>query len=145
MIQRIQTIFLALVSGTFAGQFLLPFASSQKTEQVFFEDALYNVQDHIGLLIITGLGILVAMGAIFLYNNRSLQLRLTYVTIVMAILLPILAVWLFFNAGNQMTEGNGVDDGFGLYLPLLGVVFGGLAARFIKKDEKLVKSMDRLR
>ncbi len=145
MIQRIQTIFLALASGTFAGQFLLPFASSEGKEQVFFEDSIYNIQDHVGLLIITILGIVGALGAIFLFKNRPLQLRITYISIVMAILLPILAIWLFFNAGHQMVEGNGVEDGLGLYLPVLGVVFSGLAARFIKKDDKLVKSMDRLR
>ena len=37
------------------------------------------------------------------------------------------------------------DDQIGLYLPILSIVFLGLALRSIGKDEKLVKSMDRLR
>jgi len=38
-----------------------------------------------------------------------------------------------------------VNDGFGIYLPLIGIIMAVLANRFIKKDDKLVKSMDRLR
>jgi len=37
------------------------------------------------------------------------------------------------------------DDGMGLYLPFVFLLFGFLAQRFIQKDEKLVQSMDRLR
>lgn len=37
------------------------------------------------------------------------------------------------------------DDSPGLFMPLAFLVFGILALRFINKDEKMVKSMDRLR
>ncbi len=145
MIQRIQSIFLFLSAATFGGQFIFPFASSQAKESVFFADSIYNIQDHVGLLVLTILGIVTALGAIFLFRNRPVQLRITYLSIVLAIILPVLAVLLFLNAGHQLDDANAVNDQFGLYLPILGIVFSGLAARFIKKDDNLVKSMDRLR
>jgi len=44
-----------------------------------------------------------------------------------------------------MAQEAQVNDQFGMYLPLVGLLFSGLAIHFIRKDEKLVKSMDRLR
>ena len=38
-----------------------------------------------------------------------------------------------------------INDEFGMYLPVAGIIFALLAYRFIQKDNKLVKSMDRLR
>jgi hypothetical protein len=46
---------------------------------------------------------------------------------------------------SVMQSGVTPDDGLGLYTPIVGLVLSLLAARFIKKDENLVKSMDRLR
>lgn len=145
MIQRIQSIFLLISSGSFFGQFAVPFASSSNAGPNYFSDLMYNIHDNIGMLIMAIVGGVIALGAIFLFKNRQLQLRMSYLVIVLSILLPALAILLFFRSGNTMDSVVGIEDGIGLYLPIVGVVFGALSSRFIQKDQKLVKSMDRLR
>jgi len=144
MIQRIQSIFLLLAGIAFLGLLKLPFASSQEVISPFFEDKLFTVNDHVILLVLAILGGVIALANIFLFNNRSLQSRLCIILIILAIFLPALAAWLIFSQqGNP--SSNGIDDGLGLFLPVVALIFAVLANIFIKKDDKLVKSMDRLR
>ncbi len=145
MIQRIQTIFLALASGSFFSQFGLAFARSTESESGFFADLAYTIHDHIGLLVLTILGGLVSLVAIFLYNNRPLQLRIAYIGIVLAVIVPALALFLFFSTGYKLDDANRINDSAGIYVPLVSILLLALAARFINKDEKLVRSSDRLR
>lgn len=145
MIQRIQSIFLAISASAYAGLFGLPFASSDISTSQFLKDKIYNIQDHIVLIILTGLGILLCLVSIFLYKNRALQARLSIFSIVTAILLIIAAVILFYNEANKMLASANVSDQFGLYLPFISILFSALALRYIRKDDNLVKSMDRLR
>ncbi len=145
MIQRIQSIFLLLSGGTFFAQFGLPFATSETAGGNYLSDAVYNIQDHTALLVLAILGGALALGAIFLFKNRPLQMRLSYLVIVLSIILPVAAAMLFLQAGNSLDGSSGINDGFGLYMPILGIIFTILAIRFIKKDDNLVRSMDRLR
>ncbi len=146
MIQRIQSIFLLLASGATFGLFGLPFASTSDvvSKSSIFSDALFNLQDHIALLVIFGLGGLLALVAIFLFKNRKLQLNLSRFALIANVIGLVLAIILFMQdkANLGVAEPN---DEAGLYMPFIAVVFLGLALRFISKDEKLVKSMDRLR
>lgn len=144
MIQRIQSIFLLVASAAFFLQFVFPFANSSDAGSNFFSDMVYNIQDHPILLVLACLGGAVAAACIFLYSNRPLQVRLSYLVVILSILLPAAAILLFLQAGNVLTDG-GVEDSLGLYLPIASLVCGILAVRFIKKDDNLVRSMDRLR
>ncbi len=145
MIQRLQSIFLFLSSASFFSHFGFSFAKTDAPGPNFFADQVYNIQDNIGLLIMAVLSGLLAFGIIFLFNNRKLQLKLSYIVIVLAILLPVLASLLFLNAGNSMENTQGIQDSIGLYMPIVSVILTWLAIRFINKDEKIVQSMDRLR
>jgi hypothetical protein len=145
MIQRIQSVFLLLCSASFFGLFGVPFATSSVSLPELFSDMVYNVSDNIILLILCILGGIISLGAIFLYNNRGLQLKMSYVATMLSILLPLTAFLLVYNEGTGSANADKIDDAPGLYLPLLGLVFSVLAARFIQKDENTVKSMDRLR
>jgi len=145
MIQRVQSIFLFLASLFFGGQFLVPFANSTKSISGFLTDLKYDIFDNPILLVITGLGAVICLASIFLFKNRSLQMKLSYIGIVLSILLPLTAVILFINNSSHISEQSHLNDQAGLYLPLGSILCLGLALRFIKKDEKLVKSMDRLR
>lgn len=145
MIQRIQSIFYLLVSGAFFAQFAVPFATSEQPMENYFSDSIYNIQDHVAMIVLTVLGGILALINIFLFKNRPLQIRLGYMIISLGILLPIVAALLMLNDGNPVAEGVSIDDKLGLYLPILVVVFGFLANKYVKKDNNLVKSMDRLR
>lgn len=145
MIQRIQSLFLLLASASFWSEFGLSFATSDEASPGFLSDMVYNIQDHGVLLALTILGGVISLGAIFLFNNRALQLRLSYLTVVMAILLPLVAFLLIYNDGTSFGEASNLQDGLGIYPPILALICGILAGRYIGKDDKLVKSMDRLR
>ena len=146
MIQRIQSIFLLLASGAAFGLFGLPFAST--TEQVagssLFSDSLFSITDHPVLLALFCLAGGLALISIFLFKNRKSQLLLGRLAIVANIIGLVFAIILFIQDKDTL-GANSPNDGLGLYLPLLFLVFGLLAQRFILKDEKLVRGMDRLR
>ncbi len=145
MIQRIQTIFLFLTALVFAALFKVPFAISDKPSAQILSDGVFDITDHPVLTGLTVAGILLAAISIFLFRKRKVQLKLGYLLMVVAILLPVIAFLLFTNASAEVDPSVKVEDQLGLFFPLLAILFAVLANRFIKKDDKLVKSMDRLR
>ncbi|MBC7885961.1 MAG: DUF4293 domain-containing protein [Saprospiraceae bacterium] len=145
MIQRIQSIFLLLSGGSFFGLFAVPFATSEVAIPQLLADMVYNVQDSPILMVLCALGGVVSLVAIFLFNNRELQIKLSYMATIFAFLLPLVAFLLIYNERTFTTQADSIDDQFGLYMPFISLIFSILAARFIRKDENTVKSMDRLR
>ncbi len=145
MIQRIQSIFLLLSGVSFFSLFGVPFATSTVAIPKLLSDMIYNVQDSPILMVLCGLGGLLSIAAIFLFNNRPLQLKMSYLAIVVSILLPLVAFLLLFNEQTFTTQSDKINDAFGLYLPFISLILSILAARFIGKDENTVRSMDRLR
>ena len=141
MIQRIQTIFLILAAAAAFALFKLPFATTSEPVQAsFFADKVYDINDHMALLgLFAGAGAL-ALVSIFLFKNRTLQMNLTKLALLVNVVGLILAAYFFSSSGSDSGEA-----GLGVYLPVAFVVFGLLALKYIRKDENLVKSMDRLR
>lgn len=129
----------------FFSLFLVPFATSSVALPQLFNDLVYNINDNPILLILSIAGGLISIIAIFLFNNRVLQLRLSYVVTVLSILLSLVALLLIYNEGTGSTNADKIEDQYGIYLPLISLIFSILAARFINKDENTVRSMDRLR
>jgi len=145
MIQRIQTIFLLLAAACFAILFITPMATSDKPTAQFLSDKVYTVQDHIALLGLTILGATIAIVTIFLYNNRKLQIKLGYGIMLMAIVLSLMSfLFLTNDTVNQDTTAQ-IHDQWGMFIPLVSVLLAVLANHYIRKDDQLVKSMDRLR
>ena len=146
MIQRIQSVFLFLASGACFGLLALPFAKSSEAiaQSAFFADGIFSIVDHPAIMgIFLGAGVL-SLVSIFLFNNRTNQARVAQLAIVANIIGLILAVVLFMQ--DSATQGAvTVEDQFGLYLPPIALVFLFLAIRAIRKDDKKVRSMDRLR
>ena len=145
MIQRIQTVFLLIAAIAFFLLFQFPFAYSDIANDGFLADKDFDIYDNIILLILAALGGVISLIAIFLYKNRPLQIRLAYLVIIVGILLIIVAVVLFYNEAASIMQKAGIYDGAGIYMPVLAFIAGFLAARFIRKDEQLVRSADRLR
>ena len=93
---------------------------------------------YIPILLLTILLFLTALVAVFMYKQRKLQLRIT----IAGIIVSILTLVLYFMQTRKFASGT-----FSL-TALLAVavpIFFILAARGIYKDEKLVRSLDRLR
>ncbi|MDQ3017936.1 MAG: DUF4293 domain-containing protein, partial [Bacteroidota bacterium] len=89
--------------------------------------------------------IILALVALFMFKKRPVQMKLGYLIIVVAILLPLISFLLFTKASAEVDPTVQVYDQAGMYMPIAAILFTSLANYFIKKDNKLVKSMDRLR
>jgi hypothetical protein len=81
---------------------------------------------------------------IFLFRNRSLQFKLAVTGTILSIAIIALEVWYIeqFKAGSNLVKGTYYWGGL---LPIAMTVFFILAARGVYRDEKLIKSVDRLR
>ncbi len=147
MIQRIQSVFLFLASASAFGALATPFATSEEavTASAIFQDARYTAQDNIALLILFGLAGLIAFIAIFLFKNRVFQSRLSLLAAIVALAGGTWALIAGLQDKAVETANASIDYGFGISLPILTIIFAVVASRYIRKDEKLVKSMDRLR
>lgn len=136
MLQRIQTVYLflaALVSGGLI--FIFELWQNLSGESVFAEDILV-----VFLLFITSAAI--SFVDIFLFKKRKLQLALGRLNIILNfILLGLFVYWSLTIPGEMEIS----EKGIGMFLPVLSIVFLALANKAIKKDEALVKSVDRLR
>ncbi|WP_288376141.1 DUF4293 domain-containing protein [uncultured Chryseobacterium sp.] len=129
MLQRIQTIWTLL--AVLAAVFL--FITGQ---DVVFSDSL-------PLLTISCI-VLVIIGAlsIFSFKNRKRQILLNTVSIIINVLLiGVLAYWLLNLSGGIHFPEKGIEPIF----PLIAVICLLIANVYIRKDERLVKSVDRLR
>lgn len=143
MIQRIQSIFLLLAAVALLGLFGLPFASTAEpvAASALFADQKYNILDHTALSAIFIAAAVISLLSIFLFNNRKLQMRLSLLSILGALAGLAVAGVLF----SQDAAGQTAQLGLGFGLPVVSIILIYLAYRNIKKDETLVKSMDRLR
>lgn len=157
MIQRIQSIFLLLAVLANLAVLKLPVWQSdlngnsgmisalafegENTENTFqfFEHADSTTRIlHISFLSLTVLASLLLLFTIFRYQNRPGQIRLTYIGIVL-IFVEILAVVLLAQSGAT------ANPQIGFALPVVAILLAWLAAKFIRKDDDLVKSVDRIR
>lgn len=135
MIQRIQTIWLLLAAICVFLTIQFPLYSGTTANNVFVE---LNGQYNLLLLIITvAVGILSAV-TIFLFKNRKLQVRLAIV----ALIVQIGALALYISQLKNFTSGN---FALGSVLSFAVIIFLIMAIVAINKDQKLVKSLDRLR
>jgi hypothetical protein len=153
MIQRIQSIYLLLAVGLMLITFFLPVASfygeegsvvfvfkaagiySLKTGEIVFAE--YTVP---ALVLITVINSIVT---IFLFKKRPLQIKLTRINSI----LMILVYALIFICGEYFISGTNyaLVPQFSMLFPFLSIIVTQLAARRIRKDEDLVRSLDRLR
>lgn len=145
MIQRIQSIFLLLSGIGFFSLFKLPFAMTNSEATPLFEDQLFNIQDNTILLGLAIIGGIVSLASIFLFKNRTLQKRITLLGIIAALFVGGFAFFLMMTEGKKVPSNIEVYDQAGLFVPAVSLVMLILATVFINKDEKLVRSSDRLR
>ncbi len=141
MIQRIQSIYLLLAAICMLLMFTAPIETLQAVP-TNLEVKGYNLLWFIQALIILTAAILVL--SIFQFKNRNLQKRFCFGAI---ILVGITFFAAFFGAAASSTTIKvvAVVYKWGLSLPLISIVFIFLALSGINKDEKLIRSADRLR
>lgn len=148
MIQRIQSLFLLGVVLVCVALMYVPIYELVKNSaEILPSDTNVNTQftifnSAILPLINGGVGLLALVG-IFLFKNRNLQVRAANLALLIDCALIGL---LFFSADSMSTTLEAkVHYLYGSYLPVINAIFLFAAVRFIKKDDELVRSADRLR
>ena len=137
MIQRIQTIYLLLafvVTGILL--FFIPlWTMSDSKGYYFMQSQVYTIL----LGLITTLTLL----SIVSYKKRQNQFVIGRLNIILNLILLGLFVYRSLNLSGETPAVS--EKGIGMFLPVIAIVLLVLANKAIKKDEDLVKSVDRLR
>jgi len=157
MIQRIQSVWLFLASAIIFALFLFPYLQyadlggmgrALKVSGVYqgVEGQAVRTEFFIFQTIATVLLGLFPLYIIFKFRQRKQQIQLIVLEI---ILLLLFGFWLYVSANTALTEArqflSARNIGVGFFLLPVSIVFLGMAMGAIRKDEKLVKSADRLR
>lgn len=136
MVQRIQTVYLFLASIAAIAFLFIPFGTIvYQSNTILLKGNMNPIFD-----VIVGVIITIAIVAIFLYKNRKNQALLVLINIILSL------VFIGFEVFGAYThQKDNFHFSIGFILPIFVLVFNFLAYTAIKNDDKLVKSMDRLR
>jgi len=138
MIQRIQTVYLILtflITGVLL--FFIPLWTLNNGKEFYFmQDQVYTI--------LLGLSTMLTIISIISYKKRQNQFVMGRLNIILNLILLGLFVYRSLNLSGETV--NAVSEkGIGMFLPIVAIVLLVLANKAIKKDEDLVKSVDRLR
>ncbi len=150
MIQRIQSLYLLISSILMLGVLYLPLASADLFKVTAFGVVSTGgelMQDastyYFALpLVIT---LLITAASIFLFQNRKRQMaviRLTFIFFAFTFLLLGLCIK---DVQNLLKQGDEFSFDFAFYLPFVSFILNFLALQAVRKDERLVRSIDRIR
>ncbi len=155
MIQRIQTIFLAIALLLLAMPMMLRMALFTVTVpegsyQLYPANVVFNGEEviqTIAVLASVTISVLLLVYAIMQYKNRTFQMNLIKVSILTQLVFLVM-VFFYLDKVKAMV-GEAIDATINysplLSAPVVAIFFCMLAIRSIKKDEALVRSADRLR
>lgn len=138
MIQRQQTLWLLLSTAAALLSFMFPFVTGKGMEKGIEVDKVLKADSNFLLLICTGASLVLSTVIIFLYKDRKLQIKLCLA----GLLLALIIIALYITQMNKISKST-----LALFCVLPFAVLAGyfMAFRSIRKDEKLVKSLDKLR
>jgi hypothetical protein len=137
MIQRIQTIYLFfafIVTGVLP--FFIPLWIMTNGKDYFFmQNEIYAI--------VLGLSTTLSLLSMLSFKKRQNQFVIGRLNIILNLILLGLFVYRSLNLSGETLAVS--EKGIGMFLPIVAIVLLVLANKAIKKDEDLVKSVDRLR
>ncbi|TWP30866.1 DUF4293 family protein [Apibacter muscae] len=126
MIQRIQSIFLTITG-------ILSLVAG------FITDLIPD--DWIDMCLLFLIGIL-SFFSLFSFKKRKIQMKINYLNIIINVMLISYMVYhLLSSPGGVLSPMKGVE----FFVPVLLIILLAMANKYINKDEKLIKSVDRFR
>lgn len=136
MIQRIQSIYLlfAIIIGVI-GYFFVPLWNGLEDTIAIAYNQAYVSYAYLASAVL-------ALLSIFMFSNRKRQMGIVKLDIIINLVLLGFLVYWFLNLPGEI---NFSEKGIWIVGPVLSIVFLIMAHKAIKKDEDLVKSVDRLR
>ncbi len=157
MIQRIQTLFFSLAILVNVSSLFLPLWSGGLEENtqtirglsiqqgaaapMFFEhESTGMLVAHSAFVALCLLSVLWLIRVVFLYQHRLRQISSSYIALLLICVQILALVWLTLQSPSLEAgpEAGGIA-------PVLALVFTWLAVRAVRKDEDLVRSVDRIR
>lgn len=145
MIQRIQSVWLLLAALCNAGLFMFDFYRVDTVLNGVSNVTHIRVNDHYPSLLIALVITVLPLVAIFLFKQRKRQRTMVVLSMVFTIGFISQMIMRSTNASNAQTGTGTASYWIGAVLPVIAIIFMFMAIRGINKDEKLVKSLDRLR
>jgi hypothetical protein len=166
MIQRVQSIFLLLLILSMLTLLFVPIWEKTDPDAGYRlvltafrlapEEAGVPLEDPLGQPVVAQnstiigalavLAALIALYEIFQYNDRLKQMRLgLFNSLTLAALLGACVYFSVYVGEEAIAPPVQGTYREGFYLPILAMILNLLANRFIRRDEILVRSMDRLR
>ena len=161
MLQRIQTVFLSLIILLMVLFCIFPvWASSPGSDGMIYqlyalflfkgpaEDPNagswifwpYSISGILAVLVI-----IFAAIEIFSYKRRMKQVKFGALNSLLLAAILILSIWFANNGAGEWTTENPGNYSLGVFFPAAAIFLNLFANRFIRKDEELVRSMDRIR
>jgi hypothetical protein len=153
MIQRVQSLFMLLSILAVVATFFVPIGSMADETGVLYMTPYGVEAPELGQKMASNnyyfyapltVSLVLTLRAFLAFKNRKSQimsLKLTFLLFAATFVLMALYV----NDVQSSLQGMKFALGIGFFLPLAATALNWLAARAIKKDEDLVKSVDRIR
>jgi hypothetical protein len=138
MIQRIQSVYLLLAALCYSFFLLIPVFKINNGTEVIAIKATENSF----FIILAVILIIDSMATVFLFKNRLLQIRMGWGLFAVNLFLAGLLCYHYYLETSHEKQ---VSIFFGAVFPFISIVLILLAIYNINKDEKLVRSLDRLR
>ena len=131
MIQRIQSIYflVAAISMT-----LISF----KVPVYTLNETLFMAQDDTKMFILTIVGAIFSLLGLFMFKNRKFQMKLIRLTVLIQMIIGV-RIFMLFNKFEVV-----LNNSF-LFLMAFTLIALIMAHRGVKKDDDLVRSVDRIR
>lgn len=152
MIQRIQSLYLFIVTVLMAVTIFMPFATIV-TETGTLEISFRGLTAGEGwswtvttgcLSVLTAVIGLQSLGTIFIFTNRTLQVHLCIINMIFMVGWYALLAITLYQAVN-ITPNIGWHIGVAAAFPIVSIILTWLAMRGILKDDARVRAADRLR
>lgn len=154
MIQRIQTIYLLIAAFLMVLLFSNPIAEIVVTDNLFlnlWHNKIISVNEDLftplstwPITVLLSFIILTELLTIFLFKRRQIQIRLCIFNL---LLMFGLVGLIYFFTKYTLHNMEGMNSVFlwPIICPMIAIILNYLALKAIQKDEKLVRSYDRIR
>jgi hypothetical protein len=141
MIQRIQTIWFALAAASGFAMARVPLFTATLADKS--TRTLLATESLLSFALIIGIACM-SVVAIFLFKNRKTQYKMAIIGGLLSAAVIALQVYQIeeFKKATPIVQGTYQWGGL---LPIAMMIFLFLASSGVRKDEKLIKSLDRLR
>ena len=154
MLQRVQSLFLLGVVVCMSITSVLPVWQYENTKmvmgQLIYSDMNGGILGQLNMIYLLAISVtagIIALINVFKYKNRALQIKVAMLNSMLIIVYMVLAFLFIPKQANALMnlEIEGIHFSVGYYLTPLALLCNILARVFIKKDEALVRLVDRLR